>query len=165
MERSLTAIQVKIRAQGQSEDDTMEKRDYAILSGIAVLAIIVGAIATNKPLGEYFVSGTLEAANTAVTMAWITWWALMAGFAIAGGVEAWVSSEKVSDLLEVNGPRELGYGTFFGFVSLSCSYSAVATAKNFFKQGASAAAALGTYMFAATNLVIEIGIVIWLLLG
>ena len=89
----------------------------------------------------------------------------MAGFAIAGGVEAWVSSEQISDLLEDAGPRELGYGAFFGFVSSSCSYSAVATAKNFFKQGASAAAALGAYMFAATNLVIEIGIVIWLLLG
>jgi uncharacterized membrane protein YraQ (UPF0718 family) len=143
----------------------MEKRDYAILSGIALLAIVVGAFATNRPLGEYLVSGTIETANTAVTMAWITWWALVAGFAIASGVEAWLSTETVSELLEGNSLRELGYGTFFGFVSSSCSYSAVATAKNFFKQGASAAAALGAYMFAATNPVIEIGIVIWLLLG
>ena len=143
----------------------MEKRDYAILSGIAVLAITVGAIATKRPLGEFLVSGTVEAASTAIEMAWITWWALVVGFAIAGGVEAWVSSEKISDLLEGNGPRELAYGSFFGFVSSSCSYSAVATAKNLFKKGASAAAALGAYMFAATNLVIEIGIVIWLLLG
>jgi uncharacterized membrane protein YraQ (UPF0718 family) len=143
----------------------MERRDYAILAGIAVLAIAVGAFATNEPLGEFLVSGTVEAATTTVTMAWITWWALVAGFAIAGGVEAWVPSEKVSDLLEGAGPRELSYGALFGFVSSSCSYSAVATAKNFFKKGASAAAALGAYMFAATNLVIEIGIVIWLLLG
>ena len=130
-----------------------------------VATIAVGAFATNKPLGEFLVSGTLEAANTAVTMAWITWWALVAGFAIAGGVEAWVSSDKISDLLEGHGLRELSYGTFFGFVSSSCSYSAVATVKNFFKKGASAAAALGAYMFAATNLVIEIRIIIWLLLG
>ena len=135
----------------------MEKRDYAILSGIAVLAIVIGAVTTSQPLGEYLVSGTLETANTAVTMAWITWWALVVGFAIAGGVEAWVSTETVSKLLEGHSPLELGYGTFFGFMSSSCSYSAVATAKNFFKQGASAAAALGAYMFAATNLVIEIG--------
>ncbi|PSP71934.1 permease [Halobacteriales archaeon QS_3_64_16] len=143
----------------------MEKRDYAILSGIAVLAITVGGFATNQPLSEYLVSGTTETANTAVMMAWIIWWALVAGFAIAGGVEAWISTETVSELLEGHSLRELGYGTFFGFISSSCSYSAVATAKNFLKQGASAAAALGAYMFAATNLVIEIGIVIWLLLG
>ena len=68
--------------------------------GFAALAIVVGAIATSRPLGEYLVAGTVEAANAAVTMAWITWWALVAGFAIAGGVEAWVSSEQISDLLE-----------------------------------------------------------------
>jgi hypothetical protein len=102
----------------------MERRDYAILMGFAALAIVVGAIATSRPLGKYLVAGTVEAANTAVTMAWITWWALVAGFAIAGGVEAWVSSEQISDLLEGAGPRELGYGAFFGFVSSSCSYSA-----------------------------------------
>ena len=50
----------------------MEKRDYAILSGIAVLAIVIGAVTTSQPLGEYLVSGTIETANTAVTMAWIT---------------------------------------------------------------------------------------------
>ena len=70
--RTLAAIQVKIRARLRIEDDTIEKRDYAILSGIALLAIIVGAFATNRPLGEYLVSGTIETANTAVTMAWIT---------------------------------------------------------------------------------------------
>ena len=143
----------------------MEKRDYAILTSFAVLAIAVGAVTTSKPLMGFLVGGTVEAATTAVTMRWITWWALVLGFAIAGGVEAWVSSEKVSDLLDGASPQELAYGSFFGFVSSSCSYSAVATAKNFFKKGAAAAAALGAYMFAATNLVIEIGIVIWLLLG
>ncbi len=41
-------------------------------------------------------------------MAWITWWALVLGFAIAGGVEAWTSNEAVADLLERHGPREIG---------------------------------------------------------
>jgi uncharacterized membrane protein YraQ (UPF0718 family) len=80
-------------------------------------------------------------------------------------VEAWTSDEEVSELLEGHGARELGYGTAFGFVSSSCSYSAIATAKNLFKKGGSAAATLGAFMFASTNLVIEIGIVIYLLLG
>jgi uncharacterized membrane protein YraQ (UPF0718 family) len=98
-------------------------------------------------------------------MAWITWWALVVGFAIAGGVEAWTSEERVSDLLEGYGPREIGYGSLFGFVSSSCSYSAIATAKNLFKKGGSAAATLGAFMFASTTLVIEIGAVISILLG
>ena len=143
----------------------MEKRDYAVLTLLAVVAIAVGAITTGEPLGNFLVDGAVETATTVVTMGWITWWALVVGFAIAGGVEAWVPSEKVSDLLEGDGPRELAYGTFFGFVSSSCSYSATATAKNFFKKGASASAALGAFMFASTNLVIEIGAVIWILLG
>ncbi|MDY6780181.1 MAG: permease, partial [Halobacteria archaeon] len=83
----------------------------------------------------------------------------------AGGVEAWVSKEEISDLLRGEGPREVALGTFFGFVSSSCSFSAVATSKNLFKKGASAAAALAAFMFASTNLVIEIGFVIWILLG
>jgi uncharacterized protein len=143
----------------------MKRRDYAILSGFALCAIVVGAFSTSDPLGAFLVDGITETARTAVTMAWITWWALVVGFAIAGGVEAWVSSERISNLLAGSGPRELAYGTFFGFVSSSCSYSATATAKNFFKKGASAAASLGAFMFASTNLVIEIGAIIWLLLG
>ncbi|GAA0243061.1 permease [Halobacterium noricense] len=98
-------------------------------------------------------------------MAWITWWALVIGFAIAGGVEAWTSNQEVADLLDGHGVREIGYGSLFGFVSSSCSYSAIATAKNLFKKGGSAAATIGAFMFASTNLVIEIGAVIWILLG
>jgi uncharacterized membrane protein YraQ (UPF0718 family) len=57
------------------------------------------------------------------------------GFAIAGGVEAWTSSEAVSELLDGHGPREIGYSPAFGFVSPSCSYSAIATARTHFKKG------------------------------
>ncbi|MFB6084484.1 MAG: permease, partial [Halorientalis sp.] len=143
----------------------MDRRDYLILAGIAVLVIVVGALTTTKPLGQFLVSGASEAAYTAVAMAWITWWALVIGFAIAGGVEAWVSNESIADNLDGYGFRALGLGAFFGFVSSSCSYSAIATAKNLFKKGASAGASLGAFMFSSTNLVIEIGFVMWLLLG
>ncbi|MFB6131118.1 MAG: permease, partial [Salinigranum sp.] len=143
----------------------MERRDYVILAGIALVVVVVGALTTAKPLGQFLVSGTSEAAYTAVAMAWITWWALVVGFAIAGGVEAWVSSETIAENLDGYGLRALGLGTFFGFVSSSCSYSAIATAKNLFKKGGSAGATLGAFMFSSTNLVIEIGFVMWLLLG
>jgi len=143
----------------------METREYAILTVLALATVGIGVFTTSKPLSTFFVESTRQFLTTTAAMAWITWWALVIGFAIAGGVEAWTSDEKVSDLLEGHGWREIGYGSLFGFVSSSCSYSAIATAKNLFKKGGSAAATLGAFMFASTNLVIEIGIVIWLLLG
>ncbi|MFC6723024.1 permease [Halobium palmae] len=143
----------------------MEKKEYAILTVIALATVALGIATTSKPLGAFFVESTRQFLTTTAAMAWITWWALVIGFAIAGGVEAWTSDEEVSDLLEGHGLREIGYGSLFGFVSSSCSYSAIATAKNLFKKGGSAAATLGAFMFASTNLVIEIGIVIYLLLG
>jgi len=143
----------------------MELRDYLILVVFAVLIVAGGAVASAESLGQFLQSGAEETVRTAIEMAWITWWALVLGFAIAGGVEAWLSEDDISQYLDGAGPRELGTGAFFGFVSSSCSYSAIATSKNLFKKGASAAASLGAFMFASTNLVIEIGFVIWILLG
>ncbi|WP_436907931.1 permease [Halosimplex marinum] len=143
----------------------MDRSEYPILAVVGLVPVVVGLLTTTQPLGQFFVESTRAFVTTTVTMAWITWWALVVGFAIAGGVEAWTSDEKVADLLDGHGARELGYGTLFGFVSSSCSYSAIATAKNLFKKGGSAAATLGAFMFASTNLVIEIGAVIWILLG
>ncbi|WP_313691836.1 permease [Halorarum halobium] len=143
----------------------MERTEYTILGVIALATVALGVLTTSKPLRPFVVESTRQFLTTTAAMAWITWWALVVGFAIAGGVEAWTSDEKVSDLLEGHGPREIGYGSLFGFVSSSCSYSAIATAKNLFKKGGSAAATLGAFMFASTNLVIEIGIVIYILLG
>ncbi|MFC7139952.1 permease [Halosimplex aquaticum] len=143
----------------------MERKEYAILAVIALATVGIGVFTTSEPLSTFFVESTQEFLTTTAAMAWITWWALVIGFAIAGGVEAWTSNEEVSELLEGQGPREIGYGSLFGFVSSSCSYSAIATAKNLFKKGGSAAATLGAFMFASTNLVIEIGAIIWILLG
>ncbi|MFC7202749.1 permease [Haloferax namakaokahaiae] len=143
----------------------MDRAEYALLAGIALLTVGIGVVTTTKPLGTFFVESTQTFLRTTAAMAWVTWWALVVGFAIAGGVEAWTSDEEISELLDGHGLRELGYGTTFGFVSSSCSYSAIATAKNLFKKGGSAAATLGAFMFASTNLVIEIGAVIWILLG
>ncbi|WP_436930899.1 permease [Halosimplex halobium] len=143
----------------------MERAEYAILAVVALATVGIGVLTTPEPLPTFLVESTREFLTTTAAMAWITWWALVVGFAIAGGVEAWTSSEAVSDLLEGHGPREIGYASLFGFASSSCSYSAIATAKNLFKKGGSAAATLGAFMFASTNLVIEIGAVIWLLLG
>lgn len=120
---------------------------------------------TNQPLGQFFVGSIRQFLTMTATMAWITWLALVVGFAIADGVEARTSNEQVADLLDSHRPCEIGYGTLFGFVSSSCSYSAIVTGKDLFKKGSSAAATIGAFMFASTDLVIKSGIVIWLLLG
>jgi uncharacterized membrane protein YraQ (UPF0718 family) len=98
-------------------------------------------------------------------MFWETWWALVLGFTIAGAVETFVSEDRMTDVLGGSGVRELGLGTLFGAASSSCSFGAVATTKSLFKKGASPIASLAAFQFASTNLVIELGLVMWILLG
>ena len=107
----------------------------------------------------------LEGLTLAAEMGWETWWALVLGFTIAGAVETFVSEERMSAVLGESGWRELGFGTLFGAASSSCSFGAVATTKSLFKKGASPVAALAAFQFASTNLVIELGLVMWILLG
>ena len=100
----------------------------------------------------------------AFLMAWQVWWALVLGFAISGVVQAWVPRERIQTALGGSGVRPLALATGFGAASSSCSYAAIAIARGLFAKGASAASALA-FQFASTNLVVELGIVIWVLLG
>jgi uncharacterized protein len=97
-------------------------------------------------------------------MAWEVWWALVFGFAISGVVQAWVPRERIENALSGSGPRAVGLATGLGAASSSCSYAAVAIAKSLFEKGASAATALA-FQFASTNLVWELGLVLWVLIG
>jgi len=97
-------------------------------------------------------------------MAWAVWWALVLGFAISAIVQAWVPRERIQNALGGSGPRPVALVTGLGAASSSCSYAAIAIAKSLFQKGASAASALA-FQFASTNLVIELGIVIWVLIG
>ena len=106
-----------------------------------------------------------EALRLIVSMTWETWWALVLGFTLSGVAEVFVSEEQMTRLLGGEGRREIVLGTLFGAASSSCSYSAVGTSKSLFKKGASGVASLGAFMFASTDLVIELGLVLWVLLG
>src|SRR3954452_23636866 len=97
-------------------------------------------------------------------MAYEVWWALVLGFAISAIVQAWVPRQRVESALSGSGPRPVALATGLGAASSSCSYAAVAIAKSLFQKGASAATALG-FQFASTNLVWELGLVLWILLG
>ncbi|HEY4426943.1 MAG TPA: permease [Solirubrobacteraceae bacterium] len=97
-------------------------------------------------------------------MAWEVWWALVFGFAISAIVQAWVPRERIERSLSGSGARPVALATGLGAASSSCSYAAIAIAKSLFEKGASAATSL-TFQFASTNLVWELGLVIWVLIG
>src|SRR5438477_9770789 len=97
-------------------------------------------------------------------MAWEVWWALVLGFVISAIVQAWVPRERVERALSGSGPRPVTLATGLGAASSSCSYAAIAIAKSLFQKGASAAVALA-FQFASTNLVWELGLVLWVLIG
>jgi uncharacterized membrane protein YraQ (UPF0718 family) len=97
-------------------------------------------------------------------MAWEVWWALVLGFAISAIVQAWVPRERIEGLMSGSDVRSIGWATGLGAASSSCSYAAIAIAKSLFQKGASAASALA-FQFASTNLVWELGLVLWVLIG
>jgi hypothetical protein len=100
----------------------------------------------------------------AVLMAWEVWWALVLGFAISAIVQAWVPRERIERALAGEGAGPVGRATVLGAASSSCSYAAIAIAKSLFQKGASATSALA-FQFASTNLVWELGLVLWVLIG
>ena len=97
-------------------------------------------------------------------MFWETLWALVLGFGLSGAVQAFVSRAEMQHALGDHTPRTVAKAGFFGMVSSSCSYAAAALAKTLFGRGADFTATQA-FMFASTNLVVELGIVLWLLIG
>lgn len=104
--------------------------------------------------------GVREAFN----MFWATLWALILGFGLSGVVQAFVSREEMQARLGNHGPASVGRASFYGMISSSCSYAASAMTKSLFLRGADFVAAM-VFMFASTNLVIELGIVLIILIG
>jgi hypothetical protein len=109
-------------------------------------------------------SKILEGLEQSLLMAYEVWWALVLGFAISGIVQAWVPRERIEATLSGRGPSPVAWATGLGAASSSCSYAAIAIAKSLFQKGASATTALA-FQFASTNLVWELGLVLWVLIG
>ena len=97
-------------------------------------------------------------------MTWEILWALILGFGLSAAVQAVVSKQKLQKLLGDDSAKTVALATGLGAASSSCSYAAVALARALFRKGASFTAAMA-FEIASTNLVIELGIVIGLLLG
>jgi uncharacterized membrane protein YraQ (UPF0718 family) len=105
-----------------------------------------------------------EALSMAAAMGWEILWPLILGFFLSGVVQAVVRREQVTGLLAGDGPKALAWATGLGAASSSCSYAAVALARSLFRKGASLTAAMA-FEIASTNLVIELGIILALLMG
>jgi hypothetical protein len=100
----------------------------------------------------------------ALLMGWQVWWALVFGFFISAVVQAWIPRERIESSLGGAGLGPLAKATGLGAASSSCSYAATAIAKSLFQKGASASAAMA-FQLASTNLVWELGLVLWVLIG
>jgi uncharacterized protein len=102
--------------------------------------------------------------SASFAMFWETLWALALGFVLSGAVQAFVSRDEMRRRLGDHRPATVATASFLGMVSSSCSYAASAMAKSLFEKGADFLTSMA-FMFASTNLVIELGIVLWVLLG
>src|SRR6202140_284695 len=101
---------------------------------------------------------------TAFSMLWEILWPLILGFTLSGIVQAVVSHEAMAKTLGCDGPKCITFATLFGIASSSCSYAAVALARSIFLKGASFVSAMA-FELASTNLVIELGIILIVLMG
>ena len=106
----------------------------------------------------------LDGLKNAGLMAYEVWWALVLGFAISAIVQAWIPRTRIEAALSGSGPAPVAKATGLGAASSSCSYAAIAIARSLFEKGASAATTLA-FQFASTNLVWELGLVLWILIG
>jgi uncharacterized membrane protein YraQ (UPF0718 family) len=108
--------------------------------------------------------GLGHALSLAFAMFWEILWALILGFALSAAVQAVVSKREMSRVLPDDSPRSLAIAAGLGAASSSCSYAAVALARSIFRKGADFTPAMA-FQFASTNLVIELGIIMAVLLG
>jgi len=105
-----------------------------------------------------------QALSFAFGMTWEILWALVLGFLLSAVIQALVSKRAIRNLLPDDSPRSLAVATGLGAASSSCSYAAVALARSLFQKGANFTAAMA-FEIASTNLVIELGIIMALILG
>src|SRR5437762_1136266 len=105
-----------------------------------------------------------ESVKEGFFMFWETLWALVLGFALSGIVQAFVSKRQMQRVMGDHRAPAVARASGFGMVSSSCSYAATAMAKSLFQKGADFTTAM-IFMFASTNLVVELGVVLLVLMG
>jgi uncharacterized membrane protein YraQ (UPF0718 family) len=105
-----------------------------------------------------------QAIFLSLSMFWEVLWPLILGFALSGVVQTVVSHKKMAEVLGDDSPKSIALASVFGIASSSCSYAAIALARSIFRKGASFTSAM-VFEIASTNLVIELGIILIVLMG
>lgn len=105
-----------------------------------------------------------RAAVTSIGLFWMAFWAFGLGYLVSSMIQVFVTKERMKNTMGESGPRSVALGTFFGFISSSCSFAALSTTRALFAKGAGLVPSLA-FLLASTNLVIELGIVISVFLG
>jgi len=111
-----------------------------------------------------FLINWANAVSTTIGFFWMALWAFILGYAISSFIQVFITEDKMQKTMGGEGARSVFLGTFFGFISSSCSFSALASAKSLFQKGASFVSSIA-FLLSSTNLVIELGIVISIFLG
>jgi len=109
-------------------------------------------------------SMVLESLETTGLLFWMSLWAFILGYAASATIQTLVTREQMSRILGERGVKPAALGGFFGFISSSCSFAALAATRTLFSKGAKAENAMA-FMIASTNLVIELGLILWILIG
>jgi uncharacterized membrane protein YraQ (UPF0718 family) len=105
-----------------------------------------------------------ESALSTIGFFWKALWAFILGYSISAMIQTFVPKNKLANYLATSNAKSISLGAIFGSASSSCSFAALATARSLVAKGASFIVAV-VFMFASTNLVIELGILIWIFLG
>ena len=106
----------------------------------------------------------IDAFSTGFGILWKALWALIFGYTISAGIQVLVTRSQMAKTLGDRGPKQVVLAGFFGLISSSCSFAALAASRSVLAKGAHSANA-AAFLIASTNLVIELGLVLWVLLG
>ena len=108
---------------------------------------------------ESFLTLWHKAALTTLGLFWMAFWAFGLGYLISSMIQVFVTRKRMQETMGDAGVKSVFLGTFFGFISSSCSFAALSTTRSLFSKGAGLIPSLA-FLLASTNLVIELGIVI-----
>ena len=105
-----------------------------------------------------------ESAVTALGLFWTAFWAFGLGYLVSSMIQVLVTEDRMREAMGEAGPKSVALGTFFGFISSSCSFAALSSTRSLFAKGAGLVPSLA-FLLASTNLVVELGIIIAVFLG
>lgn len=129
-----------------------------------IILLLLAPLYLQAAPGESWLDLWGRSAKTAVGFFWKSGWAFVLGYGISAAIQAFVPKKKLIQQMGPANAKSVSLSTLFGSISSSCSFAALAAARSLFQKGAHFISTVA-FMFASTNLVIELGILIFIFLG